>query len=143
MNTRLRPSTDPAEFRTRVLFAVMRTWRTDVVRCAELEVDLLRQEAHVGETILDVTKTQWLLLVRMAMCKGKPVANAELCRFARIQRDLEWINLRDAVRHLRARLGPVSNVVVRLEVAAMASLPSPTAISMASSETRRRENLPT
>ena len=101
----------PAEFRARILFASRCAERTEVIRCAELEIDMVSQEARVGKSILDLTKTQWRLLVRMALCKGMPVPNAELCQFARIQRDLEWVNLRDAVRHLRARLGSAAYLV--------------------------------
>lgn len=102
--------------------ALVRRAQPEATRLAlgALELDLLRQIAHVGETRLELTRTEYSLLATLLRAGGDPVGRGELLREVwglrfdpgtnvvdvhvnRLRRKLEDAGLPAAIRTVRGR----------------------------------------
>lgn len=108
---------DPKELCARVHVALLRAAdRRNVAEPATLSwgplvVCLLEQQVFLNGRIVDLTRHQWLLLVRMMRTPTTPVPPIELCQFAGIQTDAANQNLRTEMRRLRQRLGDAGGFI--------------------------------
>lgn len=108
---------EPMELRARVHVALARAAdrrgapESATLSCGPLRVHLLKQKVFLNERAIELTRHQWLLLVRLMQQPGEAVPPRELCHFAGIQGDLSHQNLRTEVRRLRQRLGEAGSLI--------------------------------
>jgi two-component system OmpR family response regulator len=108
---------EPMELRARVHVALLRAANRraapepTLLSCGPLLASLLQQQVYVYGEAIELTKHQWLLLVRMMQRPGEPVPPRELCQFAGIQSDAAHQNLRTEIRRLRQRLGRAGEAI--------------------------------
>lgn len=110
---------EPAELRARIHVAMARNARRKgqdftQLSCGPLVASLLRQELLLNGQSVELTKHQWLLMVRLLHRPGEPVPAHELCQFAGIQSDASHQNLRNEMRRLRQRLGEAGALICAL-----------------------------
>jgi DNA-binding response OmpR family regulator len=102
---------EPMELRARVHVALARAANrraapeAPILSCGPLLASLLQQQVYLNGKAIDLTKHQWLLVVRLLQQRGAPVPCDQLCQFAGIQCDGSYQNLRTEMRRLRLRLG--------------------------------------
>src|SRR5206468_185223 len=93
------------EIRARIQVAISRReMRGEVLQWAELRLDLCAQRLTVRRVAVELTKHQWLLILRLMHAGGELVSSTELCQFAGIEPAQNYKNLRTEMHRLRFRL---------------------------------------